>query len=120
MSVVAERATAHRLLLAGVAGPALFVGHADTRTGPSVFHDLGRLKPKQLIEVGRADGSTAVFAVDRVVSYPKTQFPTEEVYGDTDHAALRLVTCGGAFDEQARSYLENVVVYASLVGGRST
>ena len=52
--------------------------------------------------------------MDRGVSYPKVQFPTDEVYGDTDHAALRLVTCGGAFDERSRSYTENVIVYASL------
>ena len=50
----------------------------------------------------------------RVVSHPKSRFPTDEVYGDTGHAALRLVTCGGAFDERSRSYLDNVVVYASL------
>ena len=64
----------------------------------------------------RADGTTAVFSVDRVASHPKTQFPTDEVYGDTDHAALRLVTCGGAFDERSRSYTENVIVHASLAG----
>ena len=29
---------------AGQFGPALIVGHADTRTGPSVFHDLGELQ----------------------------------------------------------------------------
>ena len=43
-------------------------------------------------------------------------FPTERVYGDIDHAGLRLITCGGEFDRAARSYRENVVVYAGLVG----
>ena len=39
-----------------------------------------------------------------------------KIYGDTDDAALRLVTCGGAFDEGSRSYRENVIVNASLAG----
>ena len=43
-------------------------------------------------------------------------FPTERVYGDIDHAGLRLITCGGEFDRAVRSYRDNVVVYASLVG----
>jgi len=66
--------------------------------------------------VARADGSTAVFSVDDVHRYPKSNFPSELVYGNTDHAALRLITCGGAFDRAARSYVDNIVVTATLVG----
>ena len=47
--------------------------------------------------------------------YPKRAFPTAAVYGDIDHAGLRLITCGGAFDRSAGSYEDNVVVYASAV-----
>ena len=57
-------------------------------------------------------GPAKLFAVDRVVSYPKDAFPTLEVYGNTDHAALRLITCGGAFDSSTRNYLDNIVVFA--------
>jgi hypothetical protein len=42
--------------------------------------------------------------------------PTKLVYGNTDHAALRLITCGGPFDS-AGHYRDNVVVLASLVAG---
>ena len=63
----------------------------------------------------RADHTVAVFRVDRVVSYPKDHFPTLEVYGNTDHAALRLITCGGKFDFSTHSYESNIVAYASLV-----
>lgn len=101
----------------GELGPAVILGHVDSAEhGPGVFFELGALVPGDTIDVTRTDGTTAVFAVDRVVSHPKAQFPTDEVYGDTDHAALRLVTCGGAFDERSRSYLDNVIVYASLAG----
>jgi hypothetical protein len=50
-----------------------------------------------------------------VVSYPKDHFPTLAVYGNTDHAALRLITCGGKFDFSTRNYDSNIVAYASLI-----
>lgn len=95
----------------------MILGHVDsTEYGSGAFYELRALVPGDTIDDIRVDSTTAVFAVDRVVSYPKTQFPTDEVYGDTDDAALRLVTCGGAFDEGSRSYRENVIVNASLAG----
>ena len=36
------------------------------------------------------------------------------VYGDIEHAGLRLITCGGSFDSSARSYDDNIVVFAEL------
>ena len=57
----------------------------------------------------------ALFRVDNVAQYPKDQFPTEAVYGNIDHAGLRLITCGGDFDDSADSYVDNIVVYASLI-----
>lgn len=83
--------------------------------GPSVFFRLGELRPGDRVIVARADGSSAIFSVDEVHSYPKDDFPTGLVYRDIDHAGLRIVTCGGAFDDAAGHYLDNVVVFASLM-----
>ncbi|MEN3264192.1 class F sortase [Pseudonocardia sp.] len=100
----------------GQRGPAVILGHVDSaRTGPGVFFDLPAVQPGDGITVGRADGTTAAFRVDRVAEYAKSAFPTAAVYGDIDHAGLRLITCGGAFDRSARSYEDNIVVYASAV-----
>ena len=99
----------------GELGPSVIVGHVDSaKNGPSVFWRLGTLRPKDRVRVTRADGSVAVFVVDAVRLFPKKAFPTKLVYGDTDHAALRLITCGGPFDS-AGHYRDNVVVLASLV-----
>jgi len=49
-----------------------------------------------------------------VEEYPKDAFPTNKVYGDLDHPGLRVITCGGSFDHAARSYVDNIVVYADL------
>ena len=103
----------------GALGPSVIYGHVDSAsTGPSVFFNLGNLRPGHKVFVTRADRTIAVFEVDGVRSYPKERFPRQLVYGPTDHAALRLITCGGPFDETSGHYLENIVVYGSLVGSR--
>ncbi|SNR95610.1 class F sortase [Blastococcus mobilis] len=98
----------------GDPGPAVIEGHVDSAAnGPSVFYDLGRLVTGDRIEVTREDGSVAPFLVDKVRVVPKDDFPTLEVYGNTDGPELRLITCGGPFDSSAGSYVDNVVVFAS-------
>lgn len=98
----------------GEVGPAVIAGHIDLN-GPGVFHKLGSLKPGSTITITRADGSKPVFRVDRTTQFPKDKFPTEQVYGDIDHAGLRLITCGGSFDTQSGHYEDNLVVFADLV-----
>ena len=100
----------------GQLGPSIILGHIDSAEyGPGVFFRLGALRQRDVISIARSDHSVAVFEVERVVEYPKSHFPTLDVYGNTDHAALRLITCGGRFDLSAHSYEDNIVVYASLV-----
>lgn len=100
----------------GQLGPATIIGHVDSAAdGPAVFFRLGDLRRRDTIAVTSADGIVAVFRVERVVEYPKAKFPTHAVYGNTDHAALRLITCGGLFDPSRQSYESNIVVFASLV-----
>jgi sortase (surface protein transpeptidase) len=100
----------------GELGPSLILGHVDSAEyGAGVFFELGALKPGQTVTVTRADRTAAVFRIDRVAAFPKNHFPTLDVYGDTQNAQLRLITCGGKFDFSARSYEDNIVVFASLV-----
>jgi sortase (surface protein transpeptidase) len=99
----------------GSIGSAVIVGHVDSKTGPGVFVRLDELKPGNDVFVKRADGTTAEFRVTRVQEYLKDKFPTQEVYGPTPDAELRLITCGGAFDPATGHYLSNVVVYATEV-----
>lgn len=99
----------------GSLGPAVIVGHVDSaENGPSVFYRLGSLRRDDTVRVTRADGSVAVFAVDSVRQFRKSRFPTQLVYGNTDHAALRLITCGGPITASGH-YRDNIIVLASLV-----
>jgi hypothetical protein len=100
----------------GEPGPAIIVGHVDTaRDGPAVFFRLRELKAGDPISVRRADRTVAHFKVTKVASYPKRAFPSDEVYGATPGATLRLITCGGSFDRGRRSYRSNIVVFAASV-----
>ncbi|HEY0696275.1 MAG TPA: class F sortase, partial [Micromonospora sp.] len=99
----------------GEIGNSVIVGHVDSRAmGPAVFYRLGALTAGDEIAVAREDGAVARFRVDSVASYPKKDFPTELVYGPTGQPSLRLVTCGGQFDSKKRTYLNNIVVTATL------
>lgn len=101
----------------GELGPAILAGHVDHGGLAGVFHRLHELDPGDTVEVTRQDGSTALFRVTRVEQHHKDAFPTAAVYGDIDHAGLRLITCGGSFDTQVRSYVDNIIVFAELDPG---
>ncbi|MFD8499125.1 class F sortase [Amycolatopsis sp. NPDC059657] len=98
----------------GEIGPAVILGHVDGNKQPGIFYKLKELAPGDKISVARKDGSTVEFVVTKVDQIAKDTFPTEAVYGDTEDAQLRLITCGGAFDKTAHSYKDNIIVYAKL------
>ena len=99
----------------GERGPAVLLGHVNaTDGGPGVFADLRSLKAGDTIEVAREDGTTATFVFDRGEQYPKDEFPTETVYGNTEGSELRLITCDG-YDPDTGEFDDNYVVYAKLV-----
>ena len=95
----------------GEIGPTVLVGHVDNRTGPDVFYGLRRLRPGDEVTLRRG-GQVAVFIVTGSERVKKTELPTERIFGATPASTLRLITCGGRFDRRARSYEENLVVYA--------
>lgn len=99
----------------GQTGPSVILGHVTVgRYGDGVFVHLARLTAGDRIEVGLKDGATASFAVESVRTVAKSRFPTDEVYGNVDHPALRLITCGGTRAGGSGGYPDNVIVYASL------
>jgi hypothetical protein len=98
----------------GEIGTSVIEGHVDSYQGPAVFFRLGALQPGDHIDVRLASGVTAIFRVTGVREYSKDNFPDRLIYGDTHYAALRLITCGGAFDSATGHYLSSTVVFASL------
>jgi hypothetical protein len=98
----------------GAVGPAIIVAHVDSKNGPAVFYRLRDLAPGDEVTVTRTDGSEVVFLVDRLEDHPKDAFPTDAVYGPTPGATLRLITCGGSFDQSSGHYRDNLIAFADL------
>ena len=88
--------------------------------------DSCRVSPQgrcRLFELTSPDGARVAYgrgndlccaAIEQLApQFPKTSFPTAAVFGATVGPTLRLITCTGAFDQTARSYLDNLVAFAS-------
>lgn len=102
----------------GEPGPAVILGHVDNKTRIAAFFYLSKIRPGDPIEIVRDDRSVAVFTVTSVEQFPKQNFPTERVYGPTEDAVLRLVTCGGKYDTRTESYMDNIIVFATMTDFR--
>ncbi len=104
----------------GQLGPAVILGHVNTVAGPDgLFYRLHEMKPGEQFSVMRADHSVAVFRVDKLTKVKKATFPTLSVYGNTNRAEIRLITCGG-YDPVSGEFTENTVVYGHLVASHKS
>lgn len=99
----------------GELGPAVVLGHVDSKEGPAVFYSLGQLELGDTVEITREDGSIAIFEITGSERHRQDSFPTSLVYGDIDHAGLRLITCSGTYLRDQRRYDHNLIVFAELV-----
>ncbi|MEU8503973.1 class F sortase [Streptomyces brevispora] len=95
----------------GQPGPAVLIGHNDTRYGRAVFHDLKKIAKGADIAVRDDRGAEIHFEVTDRETASKKAFPTARVYGHTDTRALRLITCDGSFDAAGHP-VDNLIVYA--------
>lgn len=100
----------------GEVGPAVITAHVDSVDGPDVFHRLTDLTVGDEITVERADGTSSVFVMRRTEQQLKEELPVDRIWAETDEPVLRLITCGGEFDETRGSYRSNVIVYARGAG----
>ncbi|SDQ82341.1 class F sortase [Thermostaphylospora chromogena] len=105
----------------GEIGPAVILGHVNTKRGPAVFSRLREIQRGDKIRVARSDGKIVEFTVDGVEQISKSAFPTNRVYGNLNDAGLRLVSCGGVYNRRTGHYSDNIIVYATMskAGGKS-
>ncbi|WP_406137867.1 class F sortase [Streptomyces anulatus] len=97
----------------GAPGPAVLIGHNDTRFGRAVFHDLKKIRKGAEVLVRDTAGKTLRFTVTGKETVGKKAFPTEKVYGPTKDSTLRLITCDGEFDAEGHP-VDNLIVYGAL------
>jgi Sortase domain len=97
----------------GAVGPAVLVGHVDTRSGAAVFYRLTAARPGDEIDVGRADGSQSHFVISAVTTVKKAAFPADAVFARTSGAAIRLITCTGPFNPRSHHYVDSLIVWGT-------
>ena len=97
----------------GAPGPAVLIGHVDDHNSPAVFFRLRDLRPGDEILIRQRDGSTTRFIVEQLEYHPKTALPTNRIWPTTSKPLLRLITCGGAFNDATQHYRDNLIVYAA-------
>ena len=99
----------------GGAGSAVLAGHVD-----DAVQGLGGLAPLRTAEPGDevlvegADGGVTRWTVVGRELIEKQQLPAE-LFARTGAPRLVLITCGGPFDPELRSYRDNVVVVAEPI-----
>jgi hypothetical protein len=105
----------------GEAGASLMTGHVDTDTRRAVFYALSTVERGTTVKVTGEDGRVLDFTVESAEVVEGDGFDAERVYGPREEgrAELRLLTCGGTFDREARAYTSNVVVSAFLTGSHA-
>jgi len=96
-------------------GSSVLAAHVDYNGRAGVFHELGTVEPGAVIVVDFEDGSSRLFEVTGGRQYDKDRLPVDTIFAKSGDPILTLITCGGAFDSNSRSYEDNVVIYAERV-----
>ena len=96
----------------GAPGSAVIAGHLDWKHVLGVFNRLAATSAGDLVMVTYASGRTQGFVVDSVELVDKPAVAVNGTFTRAGAPVLRLVTCGGDFDDGAHHYKSNVVVTA--------
>lgn len=102
----------------GDVGTAVLAGHLDWTSGPAVFWSLGKVRKGDVISVVRADGTQVKFVTESTSTVPydlAADSPANPLYSRSGPPSLTLITCSGSWDRQHSTYLQRLLVHASLV-----
>jgi sortase (surface protein transpeptidase) len=101
---------------AGHPGSTVLAAHVNWKGSQGPFSKLGTVEPGDQIEVALDDGTTRNYEVTERMMYGKLELPKERIWRNTGAEELVLITCGGEFNPEIRSFRSNIVVYAVPVG----
>ncbi len=100
----------------GADGSAVLAGHVDdAEQGPGALFPLGEAAVGDEVTVTDAAGATTRWRVVSREVITKQVLPLDRIFARDGAPRLTLVTCGGPFLPEYRSYRDNVVVVAEPV-----
>lgn len=95
-------------------GAVVVAGHVDSdRYGAGPLTRVAGLERGDRIELRDDDGGTTTYEVTKVQRISKDDFSPDDVFDRSGPAALRLITCAGAYDAEDGGYRDNLVVTAT-------
>jgi Sortase domain len=98
-------------------GATVLAAHVDSlRYGLGPFAQLKNLQPGAKVKISDADGDTITYRVEKITRTGKAELVDAGVFKRSGKPRLHLITCGGSFDQQSRTYSDNVIVTAIPVG----
>ena len=95
----------------GSQGSTVLAAHVDYAGKEGVFFNLSDLLPGDPLTV-EAGNKILRYEVTSVTSYDKESLPIDDLFTKNGPETLQLITCDGDFDQQMRSYKNNLVVTA--------
>jgi hypothetical protein len=100
----------------GQPGVSVLAGHIDwTGQGPGALYYIGQLVVGDPIEVIGSNRETTYWRVSEPpITISKAALPAD-LFSNRGPPKLALVTCGGPFNAATRHYLDNVIVWTTLV-----
>lgn len=97
---------------ANPAGATVVAAHVDDEDSVGPFARLVGAEVGTTVRVRTADGATHDYTVSDVRAKAKRDMSSDDVFDRSGDPRLVLVTCGGDWDPEARSYSKNVVLTA--------
>lgn len=101
--------------LPGQAGDAVIDGHYGLPNDPAVFRNLSALQPGDVIAVIWPDGKRATFRVTATAMIARGASAPADLFAKSGPARLSLITCGGVWLQDQRTYSERLIVSAVAV-----
>ena len=98
----------------GGGGSTVLAAHIAFNGRDGVFRDLADVAPGAEVVIER-DGEPITYRVTEIVQYSKEGLPIADLFREDGPERLVLITCGGSFNTQIRSYDDNVVAIAERV-----
>ena len=96
----------------GAPGSAVIAGHLNWKGVEGIFSELAGVPVGAEVIVTYDDGTQRRFVVRSVELVDKPAVAVNGVFARDGESVLRLVTCGGEFDDSTRHYRSNVVLTA--------
>lgn len=96
----------------GEVGSAVISGHYGWKNNiPAVFDTLHLLQKGDKVYIKDESGATVIFIVREVRTYDENADATNVFTSNDGKAHLNLITCGGVWNKDTKSYSERIVVF---------